>query len=198
MKIDIKLVQRLRETTNAGMMKCKQALEKSKGNFDKAIEILRSEETNFAEKKENRNVQEGLIESYIHIGNKLGILIEINCETDFVSKKVEFKTLAKNIAMQIASNSEIQAISVQDISNELKKELFQIESLKKDLLTKPIDLKEKIIEGRVKKALKKYILLEQDYIKDPSKTVKEYLNEQISFFGENIKITRFTRYILGN
>ena len=150
-----------------------------------------------ADKKASRNTNEGLIYAYIHTGSKLGILVEVNCETDFVARRTEFTDLAKNIAMQIASNPEIQVVSTNDISEAEKDKVAKFESAKEDLQNKPEAIRNKIIEGRVEKSLKKQVLLEQEFIRDPSITVKEYIKQVVGVLGENIKISRFTRYVLG-
>jgi elongation factor Ts len=196
-EIDAKIVKKLRDQTGAGMMDCKKALLDNDGDYQKAIESLRLKGMATADKKANRNTNEGLIYSYIHTGNKLGILIEINCETDFVARREEFSELAKNIAMQLASNSEITVVSTKDISESLKEEVYKFESSKEDLKNKPEEIRNKIIEGRVEKSLKKQVLLEQEYIRDPNITVNEYIKQVVGLLGENIKVARFTRYILG-
>lgn len=196
-EIDAKIVKKLRDQTGAGMMDCKKALLDNDGDYQKAIESLRLKGMATADKKANRNTNEGLIYSYIHTGNKLGILLEINCETDFVARREEFSELAKNIAMQLASNSEITVVSTKDISESLKEEVYKFESSKEDLKNKPEEIRNKIIEGRVEKSLKKQVLLEQEYIRDSSITVNEYIKQVVGLLGENIKVARFTRYILG-
>jgi elongation factor Ts len=196
-EIDAKIVKKLRDQTGAGMMDCKKALLDNDGDYQKAIESLRLKGMATADKKANRNTNEGLIYSYIHTGNKLGILLEINCETDFVARREEFSELAKNIAMQLASNSDITVVSTKDISESLKEEVYKFESSKEDLKNKPEEIRNKIIEGRVEKSLKKQVLLEQEYIRDSSITVNEYIKQVVGLLGENIKVARFTRYILG-
>lgn len=196
-EIDAKIVKKLRDQTGAGMMDCKKALLDNDGDYQKAIEALRLKGMATADKKANRNTNEGLIYSYIHTGNKLGILLEINCETDFVARREEFSELAKNIAMQLASNSEISVVSTKDIPESLKEEAYKFESSKEDLKNKPEEIRNKIIEGRVEKSLKKQVLLEQEYIRDPNITVNEYIKQVVGLLGENIKVARFTRYILG-
>jgi elongation factor Ts len=179
------------------MMNCKKALEDNNGDYEKAVEALRLKGMATADKKASRNTNEGIIYAYIHTGNKLGILVEINCETDFVARRPEFTDLAKNIAMQIASNSEIQVLSKDDISEAVKEKAIKFESAKEDLKNKPEEIRNKIVEGRVEKSLKKQILLEQEYIRDPNITVKEYIKQVVGVLGENIKVSRFTRYLLG-
>lgn len=196
-EIDAKVVKKLRDATGAGMMNCKKALLDNDGDYEKAIESLRLKGMATADKKASRNTNEGLIYSYIHTGNKLGILIEVNCETDFVARREEFSDLAKNIAMQIASNPEIQVVSMENISELKRKEVENFENSKEDLQNKPEEIRNKIIEGRVEKSLKREVLLEQEYIRDPNMTVNEYIKQVISLLGENIKVARFTRFVLG-
>ena len=195
--IDAQTVKKLRDDTGAGMMDCKKALMDNGGDFEKAMESLRLKGMATADKKSSRNTNEGLIYSYIHTGSKLGILIEINCETDFVARREEFSDLAKNIAMQIASNPDIQVVKPEDISETAKEKIRIFENAKEDLQNKPEEIRTKIVEGRVDKSLKKTVLLEQEYIKDPSMTVNEYIKQVVSLIGENIRVTRFTRYVLG-
>lgn len=195
--IDAKVVKKLRDATGAGMMNCKKALLDNDGDYEKAIESLRLKGMATADKKASRNTNEGLIYSYIHTGSKLGILLEVNCETDFVARREEFSDLAKNIAMQIASNPEIQVVSLENISDLAKNEVYKFESAKEDLANKPEEIRNKIIEGRVEKNLKRQVLLDQEYIRDPNITVNEYIKQVISLLGENIKVARFTRYVLG-
>jgi elongation factor Ts len=196
-EIDAKTVKKLRDETGAGMMNCKQALLENDGNFEKAVESLKLKGMATADKKASRNTNEGLIYSYIHTGNKLGILLEINCETDFVARHEDFSDLAKNIAMQIASNPEIKFISTEEISESTKEEIRKFESAKEDLKNKPEEIKSKIVEGRVEKSLKKQVLLEQEYIRDPNILVNQYIKQVVGILGENIKVARFTRYLLG-
>jgi elongation factor Ts len=196
-EINAKTVKKLRDETGAGMMNCKKALAEHEGDYEKAIEYLRLKGMATADKKSSRNTNEGLIYSYIHTGSKLGILLEVNCETDFVARREEFINLAKNIAMQIASNPEIQFVSLENISDSKKEEILKFESAKEDLENKPEEIRNKILEGRVEKSLKKQILLEQEYIRDPNITVNDYIKQVISIIGENIRVSRFTRYVLG-
>jgi elongation factor Ts len=196
-EIDAKTVKKLRDETGAGMMNCKKALEENNGDYEKAVESLKLKGMAIADKKASRNTNEGIIYAYIHTGSKLGILVEVNCETDFVARREEFTDLAKNIAMQIASNPEIQLVSEEDISQEIKDKAWKFESAKEDLQNKPEEIRNKIVEGRVEKSLKKQVLLEQEYIRDPSITVKEYIKQVVGVLGENIRVTRFTRYVLG-
>ena len=196
-EIDAQTVKKLREETGAGMMNCKKALAENDGDYEKAVESLKLKGMATADKKASRNTNEGLIYSYIHTGSKLGILIEVNCETDFVARRSEFTDLAKNIAMQVASNPEIEVVSMDDISESMKEEVRTFESAKEDLQNKPEEIRNKIVEGRVEKSLKKQVLLEQEYIRDPSLTVNEYIKQVVGVLGENIRVSRFTRYVLG-
>ena len=196
-EIDAKIVKKLRDETGVGMMTCKKALAENAGDYKKAVESLKLKGMATADKKASRNTNEGLIYSYIHTGGKLGILVEINCETDFVARREEFSDLAKNIAMQIASNPEIEVVSMENISDAVKEDARNFEGAKKDLQNKPEEIKKKIIQGRIEKSLKNRVLLEQDYIRDPGMTVNEYIKGVIGILGENIRISRFTRYILG-
>lgn len=196
-EIDAQTVKKLRIETGAGMMNCKKALEENNGDYDKAVESLKLKGMAIADKKAGRNTNEGIIYAYIHTGSKLGILVEVNCETDFVARREEFTDLAKNIAMQIASNPEIEFVSSEAISQETKDKVWKFESSKEDLQNKPEEIRNKIVQGRVDKSLKKQVLLEQEYIRDPNITVEEYIKQVVGVLGENIKVSRFTRYILG-
>lgn len=196
-EINAQIVKKLRDETGAGMMNCKKALTENDGDYEKAIQSLKLKGMATADKKSSRNTNEGLIYSYIHTGGKLGILLEVNCETDFVARREEFSDLAKNIAMQIASNPDIKVVSTQDIPDSLKEEVRNFEKAKDDLKNKPKEIQDKIIEGRVEKSLKQSVLLEQDYIRDPGITVNDYIKQVIGIIGENIRVSRFTRYVLG-
>ncbi|CAL8412615.1 unnamed protein product [Sargassum natans] len=197
LEISSTLVKELREQTGAGMMNCKKALQETNGNFDEAITNLRKKGLASADKKVDRNASEGLVTSYIHTGGKIGVLVEVNCETDFVARREEFQELVKNIAMQIAASPEVLYIKMDDVPKEIFQSEKEIELNKNDLDNKPDEIKNKIILGRVEKTLKKLSLIDQPFIRDPNITVEELVKEKISLFGENIKIKRFTRYILG-
>jgi elongation factor Ts len=190
-------VKELREKTGAGMMNCKKALQESKGSFEKAVESLRQKGLASADKKAGRKANEGLIESYIHTGGKLGVMVEINCETDFVARRPEFQQLAKNIAMQIAACPSVKYISLQDIPAEEVEKEKAMEANKDDLKDKPEKIKEKIVEGRIDKILKTQSLLDQAFIRDNNKSIDELIKESMSQIGENIKIARFIRFQLG-
>lgn len=178
MEISAKIVKELRDKTGAGMMNCKKALAENNGDFDKALEALRLKGEAIADKKASRTANEGLIESYIHTGSKLGVLLEVNCETDFVSRKPEFKELVQNLGMQIAACPDVELISMDDISDDIKKKEWDFENGKDDLANKPEEIKKKIIEGRVNKNLKTKVLLEQEYIRDSNITVEGYLKQK--------------------
>ena len=196
-EISSKLVKELREKTGAGMMNCKKALQESEGDFEKAVESLRQKGLASADKKAGRQASEGLIESYIHTGGKLGVLVEINCETDFVARRPEFQQLAKNIAMQVAASPTVNFVSVNDIPTEVIEREKNIEAGKDDLANKPEQIRLKIVEGRIDKILKTQSLLDQPFLRDNTQTVEEVIKQTISQLGENIKISRFIRFQLG-
>jgi elongation factor Ts len=196
-KINPMLVKKLREATRAGMMTCKKALQESNGNYDDAVKILRQKGLTLADTKAGRLTSEGIIGSYIHTGSKLGVLYEINCETDFVARRIEFQEFAKNIGMQIVASPNVNYISINDIPDEVIKFEKLIESNKEDLKTKPDQIKTKIITDRLNKILKTRSLLDQPFIKDNTQTVETVLKHLISVTGENIKIARFVKFQLG-
>ena len=189
-------VVKLRTSTGAGMMDCKRALEASDGDFDKAVIWLREKGIAAAAKKADRIAGEGAVGSYIHMGGKIGVLVEINCETDFVARSAQFQTLLKDVAMQIAAANPkyvtIEEVTAEEVEKE--KEVLTAQSLNEG---KPANVVEKMVEGRIHKFYKEICLLEQDFVKDPSKTVKEVVNEAILAIGEKINIRRFTRYEMG-
>ncbi|NIM19084.1 MAG: translation elongation factor Ts [Candidatus Latescibacteria bacterium] len=196
MEISAQVVKELRARTGAGMMDCKKALLESGGDMDKAIEYLRVKGIARAQKKSERETTEGLIVSYIHPGNRIGVLLEVNCETDFVARTEEFQTFAKDIAMQIAAAAP-QAIQREDLDQEVvekERELLRIQAIEEKKPEKVID---KIVEGRMEKFYSEACLLDQIYIKDNDKKVKGLLDEIIGKIGENIRIARFARFQLG-
>lgn len=197
LQISAQEVKKLRNKTGAGMMDCKKALQASNGNVDIAIENLRKKGLAFADKKANRSTAEGLIESYIHIGSRIGVLVEINCETDFVARRKEFQGLAKNIAMQIAASPLVEYISIDAIPKDIIDKERNIEKEKEDLLNKLDEVKDKIIQGRIIKRLKEMSLLDQVYIRDSSITIEQLVKHHIALLGENIKIRRFQKFVLG-
>lgn len=196
MSISAQVVKELREKTGAGMMDCKKALVDSKGDMEKAVDFLRKSGIAKAEKKGSRDVKEGIVYSYIHHGGRLGVLVEVNCETDFVAKTDGFKELVHNIAMQIAATNPV-AVSSKDISRDLiekEKEIFTAQA--KDS-GKPDNIIEKIVEGRVQKYFQEVCLVEQPFIKDPEKRVSDLITETVASLGENITIGRYIRYAVG-
>lgn len=196
-EISAKIVKELRDKTSAGMMDCKKALQEADGDFQKAEEALKKKGLAVADKKSSRIATEGIVEAYIHMGGKLGILVEVNCETDFVARRAEFQELARNIAMQIAACPQVQYINAADIPPEIAENEKKIEIEKDDLGNKPLEIKEKIVEGRIQKKLKEMVLLEQAFIRDSSMTIGELVKKNISTLGENIQIRRFERFVLG-
>ena len=195
--ITAKLVKELRDKTGAGMMDCKKALNETEGNIDKAIEWLRKKGIASAEKKSGRVAAEGSIGSYIHTGSRVGVLLELNCETDFVARGEIFQSLLRDIAMQIAACPNVEYVSVDEIPKEVVNKEKQIEMGRDDLTGKPDQIKEKIVAGRISKRLNELVLLEQPYIKDSSLSVEQLVKETAGKIGENIRIRRFTRYTLG-
>lgn len=195
MTIATDLVKKMRVQTGLGMMDCKKYLVQAEGNYDKALEIFRKEGQKIASKKASRETNQGLIDSYIHPGNKIGVLIEVNCETDFVSSNDEFKQMVHDLAMHIAafeplykSREEVPA-SALDKEREIYQEQMKAEN-------KPQAMIDKIIEGKLKKYYEETCLLEQKFLKDDTKTVQEYIAATIAKIGENIQVKRFVRYSL--
>jgi elongation factor Ts len=197
-EISAKVVKELREKTGAGMMDCKKALQNAAGDFDKAIETLKQKGLASANKKADRVATEGIIESYIHAGGKIGVMIELNCETDFVARRKEFQELARNIAMQIAACPTVEYVKISDIPTDIEESEKKTEMLKDDLGNKPQEIKEKIVEGRIQKRLKEMVLLEQPFIRDTGITIEELVKKNVATLGENIQIRRFQRFILGD
>ena len=195
--ISAKLVKELREKTGAGMMDCKRALQESDGDMTKAMEWLRQKGITSAEKKAGRVAAEGLIDSYIHTGGRIGVLVEVNCETDFVARREEFQSLVRDIAMQVAACPNVEYVKVTDIPDSMVQKEKEIEMGREDLAKKPDNIKEKIVQGRIDKRLKDLSLLDQPYIRDQSMTVEELVKQNISQLGENIQVRRFTRFVLG-
>lgn len=196
MAITAQMVKELREKTGAGMMDCKKALQETGGNIEKAIDYLREKGIAKAAKKADRVAAEGVVESYIHGGGRIGVLVEVNCETDFVAKTDDFKSLVKDVAMQIAAMNPKYVRREEVSEEELNKER---EILKQQALAegKPEHIVEKMVEGRLGKYFKEVCLLEQPYVKDPDKTVDQLVKETIAKLGENINIRRFVRFEMG-
>ena len=189
-------VKALREKTGAGMMDCKNALTQCDGDVDEAIKILREKGLASAAKKAGRIAAEGVVESYIHMGGKIGVLVEVNCETDFVAKTPGFKALVKDIAMQIAAANPIylESADVPASVIENEKEILKAQALAEG---KPEKIIEKMVEGRIQKYYKEFCLVEQAFVKDPDKSIKDLVNEKIGEMGEKISIRRFARYEMG-
>lgn len=190
------LVKQLREETGAGMMDCKKALSETGGDIVKAQEFLRKKGLASADKKASRITAEGRIGSYIH-DSRIGVLIEVNCETDFVSRGEIFKELVDDLSMQVAACPQVEYLSTDDVPKEIVDKETEIEMQKEDLLSKPEQIRSKIVEGRVNKRLGELALLEQPYIKDDKVVLKDWVKHTIATIGENIKVRRFVRYNLG-
>ena len=196
MPISAAEVKKLRDMTGAGMMDCKNALKETNGDVDKAIEFLRKKGIASATKRSGREVNEGVIISYIHPGSRLGVLVEVNCETDFVAKTDDFQALAKDIAMQIAASNPI-AVNREDISQELVDKEMDIFRTQAKNEGKPEQVIEKIVQGKLDKYYQEIVLMEQSFVKNPDKTIQEYMMEVSGKIGENISIKRFVRYQIG-
>ena len=195
--ITAKLVKDLRDKTGAGMMDCKKALNETDGYSEKALEWLRKKGIASAEKKSGRVAAEGSIGSYIHTGSRVGVLLELNCETDFVARGDIFQSLLKDVSMQVAACPNVEYVSIEEIPKDVVEKEKQIEMGRDDLSGKPEQIKEKIVEGRIAKRLNELVLLSQPYIKDSSLTVEDLVKQAAAKIGENIKVRRFTRYTLG-
>jgi len=196
MDITAKMVKELREATGAGMMDCKKALTECGGDMDKANDYLRKKGIASAAKKEGRATSQGIVGSYIHGGGKVGVLVEVACETDFVARTDDFQDFVRNVAMHIAAASPL-AVAREEIDSTLidkEREIYRDQMKEQN---KPADIIDKIVEGKVDKYYSEVVLLEQKYVKDPDMTVLDYLNSIIGSLGENMQIKRFTRYQIG-
>ena len=194
--ISAAMVKQLRDKTGAGIMDCKEALTVSEGDENKAVDFLRKKGLATAAKRSGRAMTEGIIESYIHTDAKLGVLVEVNCETDFVAKNEDFKAFAKNMAMHIAATQPV-GFKPEDVTEEIinkEKEIYRAQVLE---MGKPEHIADKIVEGKLQKFFKENCLLNQDYVRDPEITVADLLNELIAKIGENITIKRFVRFKIG-
>lgn len=194
--ISAEMVKQLREKTGAGIMDCKEALTECNGDIDTAVDFLRKKGIATAEKRAGRAMTEGIIESYIHMGGKLGVLVEVNCETDFVAKNDDFKEFARNLAMHIAATNPV-GISQEDVSEDVinkEKEIYRAQAIE---MGKPENIVDKIAEGKMSKYFKDNCLLNQDYVRDTNITIAELLNGLIAKIGENISIKRFVRFQIG-
>ncbi|MGA9379380.1 MAG: translation elongation factor Ts [Phormidium sp.] len=196
-EISAKLVQELRKKTSAGMMDCKKALQETEGDVEKAIDWLRQKGMLKAGKIETKSATDGLVGSYIHTGGRVGVLVEINCQTDFVARNEAFKALVQNIAMQIAACPNVEYVKVSDIPAEIVEKEKAIEMGRDDLGNKPDNVKEKIVQARIDKRLKEMTLLDQPYIKDQNISVEELIKQNVAHLGENIQVRRFVRFVLG-
>lgn len=189
-------VKELREKTGAGMMDCKKALVECNEDMEKAMEFLREKGLAAASKKADRIAAEGVVECYIHMGGKIGVMVEVNCETDFVAKTDDFKTMVRDIAMHIAATNP-QYLTKDEVPEEVlekEKSILKAQALNEG---KPEKIIEKMVEGRINKFYQEICLMEQTFVKDPDKTITQLVNEKISKIGENIKVRRFTRYQMG-
>ncbi|KPK73135.1 elongation factor Ts [candidate division WOR_3 bacterium SM23_60] len=194
--MNLEKVRELRARTGAGIVECKNALTEADGDIEKAVDTLRKKGLALAAKKVGRITKEGIIDAYIHPGDRLGVLVEVNCETDFVARTQEFKRFVRDIALQIAASEPI-AVSREELPADVierEKEIYT--SMVKDL-KKPQEIVEKIVDGKLEKFYSDVCLLEQPFVKIPEKTVGEYIKEQIAKFGENIVVRRFVRFRLG-
>jgi len=196
LQITAEKIKELRDKTNAGMMDCKKALTETQGDMDQAVVLLRQKGLAIAQKRSGRATSEGLIHAYIHFGGKIGVLVEVNCETDFVAKTPAFQEFVKNLAMQIAATNPL-CLRPEEIPPEVlekEKAIFRAQALESG---KPENVIDRIVEGRLKKFYSEACLLEQPYVKNPDILIQDYLNEIIAQVGENVTIRRFTRYQLG-
>ncbi len=196
MEISAKMVKELREMTGAGMMDCKKALTKSDGNFDKAVEYLREQGIAKAATKEGRKTAEGVIATYVHPGDKLAVMVEISCETDFVARTDNFKNFCRDIAMHIAASNPL-CVNREELDQELlakEREIYRHQAINEG---KPEKILDRIVDGKVEKYFSEVVLMEQPYVKDNDQTVAEYLKGMIGSLGENIILKRFARFRLG-
>ncbi|MBN2417382.1 translation elongation factor Ts [bacterium] len=196
MSISAADVKKLRDKTGAGMMDCKKALVETDGDVEKAIEFLRKKGIASAQKRDSKDANEGAIMSYIHPGNRIGVMLELNCETDFVAKTNDFQQLARDLAMHIAAANPL-AVERENIPAEIiekEKEIYRAQVLNEG---KPEKIVDKIVDGKIEKYIQEIVLYEQNFVKDTDKTVKEYLLEQSGKLGEKLSVRRFERYQLG-
>lgn len=196
MTITSQMVKELRDKTNAGMMDCKKALTETAGDMEKAVDLLRQKGLAVAAKRAGRETKEGVVESYIHAGGKLGVMVEVGCETDFVAKTDDFKAFAKNVAMHIAAANPV-AVNRDEVPAEIlqrEKDIYVNQALESG---KPQQIVEKIVAGKVEKYLAEVCLMEQKYVKNPDLTVQDLLNELVAKMGENISVKKFARFQIG-
>ena len=196
MSISAEDIKNLREITGAGIMDCKEALKEANGNIDEAMKVLRKKGLATAAKKASREANEGVIGSYIHSNSKIGVLVEVNCETDFVAMTNDFQEMVKNIAMHIAA-SDPKFVRREEVTEDILKQEREIYLDQAKASGKPDNIAEKIVDGKMNKYYSEYCLLEQPYVKDPDMTIEAYVTSMIAKVGENIKIARFARFQLG-
>ena len=196
MKITSQMVKELRDKTNAGMMDCKKALGETEGDMEKAIDLLRQKGLAVAQKRAGRATSEGVIQTYIHAGNKLGVMVEVGCETDFVAKTDDFQNFAKEIAMHVAAMSPV-AVSRDEVPEDLvarESEIYKNQAMDSG---KPEEIAEKMVSGKLDKFFSEISLLEQKFVKNPDLSIQDLLNDLIAKMGENISIKRFVRFQVG-
>lgn len=196
MEITASMVKELRERTGAGMMDCKRALVETEGDFDKAVIFLREKGLAAASKRAGRETAEGVVDSYIHMGGRIGVLIEVNCETDFVAKTDQFRTLARDLAMQVAASKPLY-VSRDEFPDDViegERQIYRSQALNEG---KPEKIADKIVEGRLEKFYQEVCLLDQPFIREPEKSVEELIRETIGLLGENITVRRFARFERG-
>lgn len=190
------MVRELREKTNAGMMDCKKALQETGGDMEKAVDLLRKKGLATAMKRAGKEASEGAVQAYIHAGGKIGVLVEVNCETDFAARSEDFQTFVKDVAMQIAATNPL-GITREDVPQDVveRERAIFVEQARES--GKPDHIVEKMVEGRLRKFYEENVLMEQAFVKDPEKTIEDYLNELVAKTGERIVIRRFARFQLG-
>lgn len=196
MKITSQMVKELRDKTNAGMMDCKKALTETEGDMEKAVDLLRQKGLAVAQKRADRATSEGVVECYIHSGGKLGVMVEVGCETDFVAKTDDFLAFARDIAMHVAASNPV-AVSREEVPADMverEKEIYKAQALDSG---KPENIIDKIVTGKIDKYISEVCLLEQKFVKNPDLSIQDLLNELIAKMGENISIKRFARFQIG-
>lgn len=196
MEITSGMVKELRDRTNVGMMDCKKALQDSCGDIEKAVDLLRQKGLAKAMKRSGREAADGLVHAYIHSGGKIGVLVEVNCETDFAAKSEDFGEFVRNVALQIAAANPL-GVSPEDIPQDIVERERAIYLAQAQESGKPENILEKMVDGKMRKFYEENLLLQQKYIRDPDKTIQDYLNELIAKIGEKIEVRRFCRYQLG-
>jgi elongation factor Ts len=196
-KVSVEQIRRLRESTGAGMMDCKRALEDADGNVDRATEILRERGLASAQKRRGRSANQGLVESYIHFNNTVGSLVEVNCETDFVANTEEFRGLAKDIALHVASPAAPRWLTRADVPEEILEDERRIYEAQAREMGKPDNVVPRIVEGKLNAFYEENVLLDQKFVKDDSKTIQQMLDEISAKVGEKVALRRFVRYKLG-